>query len=262
LHQLYCRLYREWLRGRDLGELTDERIEELMESAGKILDEEGVEHARSRPATWQATRCKALQQLRQALRMEREENDGARPEHFEFAFGESEDTALVLKDQGDESVAVRGRIDRVDDLRDGGVQVIDYKSGSSRRYKKDSFQGGTQVQLPLYLLAIARQKTAGAGRARYFFITEPDFVPEFSLAQLEERESELQRIIELVIDGVRSGNFFLLPRETTGTRGRHCHEYCAYAPACGAPRDQLAEIKYRAATDPDLAGLFELWDIE
>jgi hypothetical protein len=200
--------------------------------------------------------------LRQALRAERDEDGGARPEHFEFRFGESDGTELHLGPNPGTSVSVRGRIDRVDGLAGGGVQVIDYKSGSSRRYRKDSFEGGTQVQLPLYLLAAAAQRRAQSGRARYFFVTEPGFTSEFTLQALEERREDLEKIVRLVVDGVRSGNFFVLPRETAGGRGRHCSEYCSYAPVCGAARDKLAEIKYDAGTDPDLADLRELWGIE
>ena len=262
LHKLYCRLYRKHLRGVALGELTDGRIDDLVEAAAEILDDVGGEHADARPATWQAARRQALEQLRQALRAERDENAGARPEHFEFRFGETDGTELRLGPDPETSVSVRGRIDRVDGLAGGGAQVIDYKSGSSRRYRKDSFEGGTQVQLPLYLLAVAAQRRAQSGRARYFFVTEPDFTSEFTLQDLEERRGDLEKIVRLVVDGVRSGNFFVLPRETTGSRSRRCSEYCSYGPVCGAARDKLAEIKYEAGTDPDLAHLLELWGIE
>lgn len=262
LHKLYCELYRRELRGVNLAELNEEHISRILSTAEELLDELGEDHARARPASWEAARYKALNQLRQALATEQAENEGARPEAFEYEFGETHGNALVLGQEPEHSVRVRGRIDRIDGLSGDGIQVIDYKTGSSRCYKKDSFEGGTQLQLPLYLLAAAGDRDVSSGQARYFFVTEPSFTSEFDMDVLSERREDLEHMVRLILRGVRSGHFFLLPRDVAGGRGRSCRDFCSFRAMCGATRDKLAEIKYEAGTDPDLRNLMELWDIE
>lgn len=58
------------------------------------------------------------------------------------------------------AIRVRGRIDRVDELRGGGGAycLCDYKTGSSRKFDRGNpFQGGRRIQHALYL-ALARKR--------------------------------------------------------------------------------------------------------
>jgi hypothetical protein len=225
--------------------------------AGAILERLGRIHAENHPATWQAEREKTLEQLNDLLAHERKEHATARPARFEHEFGlDSEGHSLALDDG--QVLTFRGRIDRVDALAKGGIQVVDYKTGKSGNYKRDSLAGGTQLQLPIYLLAACEAMQARRGRALYLCVDEPKDVPEFSSEQLAERMADFRRALGLIVDGIASGNFFPMPAEDPRTL-RYCSEYCPNSIACGSARSKLAEMKQ---ADPDLSGLRALRAIE
>lgn len=54
-----------------------------------------------------------------------------------------------------EDIYIKGRIDRVDFLKSGGVRVIDYKTGSEN-FDKDKIVDGYQIQLMVYLESMLR----------------------------------------------------------------------------------------------------------
>jgi hypothetical protein len=81
---------------------------------------------------------------------------------LELAPGENERKGtFALPDGG--TLAVRGRADRVDELPDGTLRVVDYKTGRAGRFAKDpkggAFNGGRQLQPAIY--------AAGNGKVRF-----------------------------------------------------------------------------------------------
>jgi ATP-dependent helicase/nuclease subunit B len=96
----------------------------------------------------------------------------------EAPFGEDEqEVALDLPDGS--VLRFRGRVDRVDHHRDGTVRVVDYKSGSLKRFPElsaeDPTAGGRKFQLPVYGLfarALSGREDA-AVRAEYWFLENP-----------------------------------------------------------------------------------------
>jgi len=256
LHDLLRDLYRERLKGRRLGELSADEIDALVERAAGLLDGLGRIHAENRPATWIAERERALDELRALLVHEQQRHGDAAPALLEYEFG-SEANAYAL-DLGDgQSVGFRGRIDRVDRLADGGLQVVDYKTGKGSGLKKDALLGGRQLQLPIYLLAAAGSTSAESARALYLLVSGPRDVPEFTLASLGERLEDFRKAVRLILEGIAAGDFFPLPADRSERHG-HCSSYCPFAIACGAARLALAEMKQ---SDPDASRLAELRDI-
>ncbi|HEY1337139.1 MAG TPA: PD-(D/E)XK nuclease family protein [Bryobacteraceae bacterium] len=105
------------------------------------------------------------ERLRQAMRrdLERFASDDTWPrasfhsraeEAFEFAL--------------DESLAITGRIDRMDTDRDGRSYVIDYKYSAAQRVK-DRQKNGDQFQAPLYVMAA--EKAFGVQAAGMFYVS-------------------------------------------------------------------------------------------
>lgn len=254
VHEALSRLYREELEGLKLGRLSDGELEQLLARAGDLLDELGRVHAENHPATWRAERENTIEEVGALLEHERAEHAEARPFLFEHRLA---GYALELEDGT--RLRFRGRIDRVDRLPDGGVQVVDYKTGSSSRYREDALRGGRQLQLPIYLLAGCREAGAEAGRALYLFTAGPKDVREFDLQGLRERSDDLRQAVGLILDGIRSGNFFPLPADPYDAYGSYCRRYCPHRIACGAARGKLAEMKQ---SDPATADLQTLREIE
>ena len=193
------------------------------------------------------------------LQFERKENPDAVPDLLEFSFGLGRNgREFRFEVDACLTIALRGRIDRVDRLPGESIQVIDYKTGKDT-YKENSFEGGRQLQLPLYLLAAAHLLGAAEGQARYLFVsrTEQRFKSEFTLKELQERSDDLKRIVRLIINAIAGGDFFLMPAEERQVR-QHCEERCAFRNICGQARHKLSSIK---RTSRDLSRLRDLWAI-
>jgi ATP-dependent helicase/nuclease subunit B len=74
------------------------------------------------------------------------------------------------------SLSLSGRVDRVDILRENGIEkikIVDYKSGSAK-FSMDDALKGVQLQLMLYMSAIVKsRKNAAPGGVFYFPIDDP-----------------------------------------------------------------------------------------
>ena len=255
MHTVLARLGGEKLKGGTLGQWSEGELEGLIARAGELLDEEGRTHAANRPATWAAERELMLEQILRMLQHERDGHGQATPDLFEFVFGDDERTAYSISLDGDNEIAFHGRIDRVDRLPDGAIDVVDYKTGSASPYKAGSLRGGRQLQLPVYVLATAASLGARAASGRYLFVGEPADKAQPDLDELRERMGDFRRIVGTIVGQIEAGNFFPLPPDDRS----FCDRWCPYACACGAAREFLAEMK---SGDPDLARLHELRAIE
>jgi len=256
LHEVLRRLYDERLKGRPLGGLSDEDAEDVLGRGIEVLDECGRLHAESHPATWDAERQRTADQLRALLRHEQQQHPDAAPAHFERDFGMAGPPPYLLPLGPGEAVSFRGRIDRIDALPDGTVQVVDYKTGKGGGLRRRSLAGGTQLQLPIYLLAACELTGAPDGSALYLMVGGPRDVPQFTRAELEERMDEFRRIVRAIVHGIAAGDFYPLP--AYGARS-YCERYCPFRSVCGAARSYLAQMKQG---DPDADALAELRAVE
>lgn len=111
-----------------------------------------------RPVTWELDRATIRADLHRFLR----EDDAYRaaggwvPERVEWAFGDGDRPGVELVRPDGRPVAFKGVVDRVDRRVDGGLSVIDYKTGSSAAYRSvptDPLSRGGTLQLPVYGLA-------------------------------------------------------------------------------------------------------------
>jgi DNA helicase-2/ATP-dependent DNA helicase PcrA len=68
---------------------------------------------------------------------------------------------------------VRGRVDRVDRLPDGGYELIDYKTG----YAKTADELSEDIQLSLYAIAAREAWDLGETRQAYYYVLDDRKVP-------------------------------------------------------------------------------------
>ena len=90
---------------------------------------------------------------------------------YEVPFGRSYPMKPIQVPYGDGTIFIEGKIDRIDQLEDGYVKVIDYKSGNAT-YSEEEAKAGWKLQLFVYLLAASGEEKKPAG-AFYFPISEP-----------------------------------------------------------------------------------------
>jgi ATP-dependent helicase/DNAse subunit B len=174
------------------------------------------------------------------------------PAYFEVRYGmrpRSTEESEISTEQpvplefGKRRILLRGRIDRIDLSDDGRrARIIDYKTGKPQA-KEDDFQGGTALQLPLYLHA-ARHILAplhngiDAVSAEYYHLAANGKKRHigFSADSLRAKRDELNSILDTIVDGIAGGLFFPLA-------GDLCR-WCGFALACGPHRQQILERKY------------------
>ena len=215
--------------------------------------EDEFEEARRRgvtghPALWALERSRMTSDLREHLRGENEYQvaSGARPVAVELDFGPASGT-VVSVDTSRGAVRFRGSIDRVDELADGSVVVVDYKSGRPYRVLEggDPLSGGERLQLPVY--ALAARAAFGAWRrvrAGYWFVGSP--TPPEWLDLDDAVQSRLREVLSTLAEVIETGRFPARPGPSDGrpARGSNC-TYCPYDGMC--PPDRATSWRRKRA---------------
>jgi len=91
---------------------------------------------------------------------------------WSFGFPESPQQAIELK-VGGGSAWLRGAVDRIDELPDAGLAIVDYKTGSPYMYGEatGTYKGGARLQHALYAAAVEQGMERAVERAAYHFPT-------------------------------------------------------------------------------------------
>jgi hypothetical protein len=160
------------------------------------------------------------------------EETGAVPEEFEVSIPET----LVA------GVTMRGRADRIDRTPDGsGAWVIDYKTGGLWGYenmqKGDALDGGTKLQLPVYLAAAGDD--VSEAQALYWFITRRGGFTRIAFDASPENLERFQNTVEAIVRGVSAGAFPANSGDEDEFRGSwgNC-TYCDFDRICSRRRDE------------------------
>ncbi|HUY87010.1 MAG TPA: PD-(D/E)XK nuclease family protein, partial [Acidimicrobiales bacterium] len=109
-------------------------------------------------------------------------------------------------------VRFRGRIDRIDQLEDGRIEVIDYKTGSRppvRAKPEEVLVGGRLVQMGVYAKAL------GAGTKDLTVTGSLHFLPDMSSSRdfngSNDALGDAERLIEGISVSIREGLFPMFP---------------------------------------------------
>ncbi len=110
-----------------------------------------------------------------------------------------------------------GRIDRIDPLPEGGVEIIDYKTGSP----KDQKEVDSDDQVAVYAIAAKEALKLDPKKLSLYFVeTDQKISTSRTEKQLEDKKKEIAEEIRKI----RSGDFHATP-------GMHCN-YCDYKHIC------------------------------
>jgi hypothetical protein len=215
---------------------------------------------------WSYDRQQILSDLNRFLDFDDEQRAShrSRPAAAELGFGipDSSSGPVTISIDRDRSLRLRGSIDRVDETSDGGLLVIDYKTGSTRAYDKldldDPTLGGRRLQLVLYDLAARRLRDASdaaEGYGAYWFVSAKGRFTPIGYATDEARPRVLEAV-RSVVDGIGAGLFPLHPEEP----GWKPWVSCLYCEPDGmGTKDQWRDWQ-RKQRDPALAPYLDLID--
>lgn len=117
-------------------------------------------------------------------------------------FFPADGAAPALFDLGDgASIRITGRIDRVDDLPDGSLRVVDYKTGSSFKFRRNAKQppcnGGRHLQPAIYAAGAAQMFGGAVGAFEYRFPKErpPGNRQEWVASEFDDAKSVVRSLL-------------------------------------------------------------------
>lgn len=137
-------------------------------------------------AMWPASGFRDRDQSRRALEIMSEQVAAYVEEHVDFSAQPRGIERTVGAPHGD--LAISGRIDRVDELEDGSLVVIDYKTG---RAVPTEHEARASMQLAVYAVAVERTFRARCARVELHHI--PSGVIAGAEITTETRERQMRR---------------------------------------------------------------------
>lgn len=169
-----------------------------------------------------------------------------KPRWFELELHRKDEPFVLELDDGF-ALAIRGIVDRIDEIAPHRYKIIDYKTGRPSGYGEDAFfAGGTQIQHALYALAAeqwlrrsGQDPQAVVAEAAYAFPTQRGLGEEAVRPQ-EGRREDTSALLRNMLESIRSGLF------PPTHKPEHCRS-CDFAGVCGPH----AEWKKHARTFPE-----------
>ncbi|MBW3554183.1 MAG: PD-(D/E)XK nuclease family protein, partial [Gemmatimonadetes bacterium] len=207
LHAVFERALREAReRGLRAGDAAFE------EHALLALEAEADRLRRDVPPPGEAVLAREMIGLREDVRsfvgMVEGEDDAWEALELRFGLGEEPPAELALKGG---PVRLRGAIDRIDRRADGGLVVIDYKTGSTGRHERSKglFHGGRRLQNVVYA-AVAEQLLGGrVERMEYRFPTRLGQNEAIAYTRAEARRG--LGLLARLLDMAAAGRFLPTP---------------------------------------------------
>jgi len=207
----------------------EQLLEVLPRVAKRVLDEAPKREGFRETAWWEQTRLEIEDKVRASLEALAEENGEWVPSFLEIPFGLWEQPALVVNTEED-SLRLRGSIDRVDVAADGTVRVIDYKTAGPWAFTKRAVADGQKLQLPLYALAARDALELGRPAEGFYWHVQQAEHSRFTLSSFDGGpEGAIRVALDAAWEAVRrarSGDF--VPRAPKGG----CPDYCPAVAFC------------------------------
>lgn len=249
----------------------DEWTADEHQQAHTLLDEcaakLAAEGKAGRPLVW----ANRVRQMHRSLRRTLMADDAYRrerravPHQTELGFGleGGDQPAVEVNLPSGRTVSLRGSIDRVDVRADGGLTVLDWKTGSLEKYKAmnggepDLVDGGRHLQLPLYAEA-ARAWHGQPADVEAFYVFVDHGATRVGGNVDSVQEARFTRALDVLTGGVAEGVFPMNPGVDGFFGWSHCG-FCAFDRLCPSSRgvqwegvrDDSALADYRDLTEAD-----------
>ncbi len=264
LHGLFLDFMRQVQDQQDrVGLGHESRLQELVESA--------IEAQRQRvpvifKAAYRSDRRRIERAARIFLHAEAHRfaaDPGLHPAAFELDFGFAPEPAVEVRLSHEIAFRLRGRIDRVDAVRDASgdttaYEVWDYKTGSTFNFgATDLGRGGRILQWALYAYALPHlvDDESPVRLSGYFFASERGAGQRFSDAP--PARHELAATLQPLFDLARQGYFPALHKGDS--RGGGPCRFCDYRRVCAGEAIGSTQVTEQHEAAAQLAALVEGW---
>jgi RecB family exonuclease len=238
---------------------SEQDLERMLRLAADVCVEYEARGVTGRPIYWRRDRRRIFAELATFLDCDsdRRQAYGASPIAAELAFGFRDGLAAVAAQLPDgRTLSIRGKVDRIDRTADGTLLVVDYKSGSTRRFKDLSEQNplvrGTKLQLPVYGLA-GRQhegRPDAPVRAEYWFVSAAGGFKPIGYEVTDEILAATTTVLGEIVDGIEGGVFPARPAAGGSTA---IYIDCEFCDPDGLGTIELRKQWERKRHDPALA---------
>jgi len=216
------------------GTVTDPTsLAQLLEALGRVaeqvLDDAPRREGFRETAWWAQTRREIVDNVRRSLEALEEANGEWVPSFFEIPFGLQDRPPLVV-DGEDDSLRMRGFIDRVDLTAGGAIRVIDYKTGGPWGFTKRAVADGKKLQLPLYALAARDALGLGEPVEGFYWHVRQAERSSFTLSRFDGGPRGAMKVAVdkawEAVRGARAGHFVPQPPQNG------CPSYCPATAFC------------------------------
>jgi ATP-dependent helicase/DNAse subunit B len=231
LGNIYHRILRDVYQDPMVSDPTspEQLLEALLRVAKRVLDQAPKREGFRETAWWEQTRMAIEGHVRRSLEALAELDGEWIPRFFEIPFGLGQKPALEVHTD-DDSLRLRGIIDRVDVSAEDTVRVIDYKTAGPWGFTKRAVAEGQRLQLPLYALAARDALGLGWPAEGFYWHVQHAERSSFTLSRFDGGPSgAMQVALEKaweVVRGARRG--FFVPQPPPGG----CPAYCPAAGFC------------------------------
>jgi RecB family exonuclease len=187
-------------------------IRRLAEEACREYEARG---ATGRPLFWRRDKPQILAQVDRFLDDDaaRRRATGTRPLAAEQAFGLGDDDPVAITLHDGRALRFRGSADRIDEGPDGGLVVLDYKTGRADAYRRlgpdNPDERGTRLQLAVYAQA-ARAVTGRPDapvRAEYWFVSEGGGFARYGYDVDDAVLDRVRTSLGTIVDGIERGAY-------------------------------------------------------
>lgn len=219
-HHIFEQLYRAAADPADL----DALLSILPAVAGAVLDAAPRTEGFRATAWWRQTRAEIEANVQRSVEALASLPGGFVPVAQEAAF--FDDRSLTVTD-GDDAFRLHGFIDRVDRAPDGGLRIIDYKTGGPSGFTVKAVAEGKKLQLPLYALAAEQALGLGDVADGFYWHVQHAEASKFTLAGFEPPAG---------FEGGPAGAIqTALAHAWTAVRGARAGQFAPHPPAEGCP---------------------------
>jgi ATP-dependent helicase/nuclease subunit B len=247
---------------RYLEDVTDMGTKPVMHDRGRLAEiTETVirENALSIPAPNSHVFAKECDEIRRDVEIFylHEVGKTDQPCFFELELAAHDGEPMEIHLPGGIQFKLKGFVDRVDRIGAHEYRIIDYKTGSTSKYKAaDYFSGGTQLQHAIYSIAVeqwlhetGKDPEAKVTEAEYYFPTERGRGEKVIRAQ--NRREELAAVVAKLLDSRNRGIY--IP-----AKDRKVCQWCDYQAVCGAHAEWMAGKRESSVNADVLSKLLEV----